>query len=130
MLALQGESVEVDLAGSLFIDNTFRIRGDGLICGVLPGGRAPLGTEHGSDHTVARLRGNSALFFHMACDITTKLRAKATRAFLKPTCFAQRRPYRAPVPEVFMPALVAWLDALSMPGPQATLPLEPITNVN
>ncbi len=38
--------------------------------------------------------------------------------------------YRAPAPEVFVPALAAWPAAQSRPAPPATLPLEPRPTMN
>ncbi len=38
--------------------------------------------------------------------------------------------YRAPAPEVFVPAVVAWPAAQSRPAPPATLPLEPKPAMN
>ena len=38
--------------------------------------------------------------------------------------------YRAPAPEVIVPALAAWPAAQSRPAPPATLPLEPRPTMN
>ena len=59
-----------------------------------PGGDTPLERgrgSHDSDHAAA-LQRNGVRFFLIAWRMTASLRATATRAFLKPTLPAIRRP--------------------------------------
>jgi hypothetical protein len=93
MLASEGGSAEVVHALTVAIARA-GISGDGLIRAMRPGGDAPLERgrgSHDSDHAAA-LQRKGVPVFHIAWRMTASLRATATRAFLKPTLLACRRP--------------------------------------
>src|ERR671933_1126724 len=70
-----------------------RIRRDGLIRAMRPGGDAPTEPDAPPQQAAAGgLRRNSVPVFHIACSTTASLRATATRAFLRPPALGSRRP--------------------------------------
>jgi hypothetical protein len=96
MLASDGGSAEVVHAVEEQICLARRIRWDGLIRAMRPGGDAfPLeflSGRHGADYAACLLQRNSVFVFHIAWRMTASLRATATRAFLKPDVLASRSP--------------------------------------
>ena len=82
---------------------------------------AALGQHRSTQRKIPRGRDDEE---RLTADIVELARQYGRYGYRKIAELLRRAGYRAPAPEVFVPALAAWPAAQPRPAPPATLPLE------